>query len=288
MSTPQTQSGFHVDTLAVVGVGLIGGSVAAAVRTRGLADRVIGIGRRLERLEPAREAGIIDECAVDPSAAADADLVVVCTPVDRIVADVRAIAAQARGEMLITDGGSVKQSICRRLCSGLPDGVTFVGAHPLAGSEKSGWEHASADLFENRVCVITPERGQADNPAVQQTTAFWQAVGMRTLQMEPHAHDRSLALTSHLPHVVASALASLLTEREFELAATGFRDTTRIAAGDPDLWTAIFLQNAEPVRAEIDLLIHRLQEFQQSIEDGDDGELRRLLARGKARRDRLD
>ncbi|QDU37000.1 prephenate dehydrogenase [Maioricimonas rarisocia] len=287
MSTQQSQSGFRVGTLAVVGVGLIGGSVAAAARQRGVAERVIGIGRRMERLEPAREAGLIDVCAIDPSAASEADLTVVCTPVDRIVDDVRAVAAAAQGRMLITDGGSVKQSICRRLSRGLPEGVTFVGAHPLAGSEKSGWEHARADLYDGRICVVTPEPGAASDTAVEQTVAFWQALGMRTLQMDPHAHDRSLALTSHLPHVVASALASLLTEREFELAATGFRDTTRIAAGDPDLWTAIFLQNAEPVAAEIDLLIHRLQEFQQSIADGDAEVVRRLLARGKARRDRL-
>ncbi|MFG0335682.1 MAG: prephenate dehydrogenase [Maioricimonas sp. JB049] len=287
MSTQQRQSGFRVGTLAVVGVGLIGGSVAAAARQRGVAERVIGIGRRLERLQPAQAAGLIDECAIDPSAAAEADLTVVCTPVDRIVDDVRAVAAAAQGQMLITDGGSVKQSICRRLGRGLPEGVSFVGAHPLAGSEKSGWEHASSTLFDGRVCVVTPMPGNASDAAIEQTVAFWQALGMRTLQMEPHAHDRSLALTSHLPHVVASALASLLSDREFELAATGFRDTTRIAAGDPDLWTAILLQNAEPVAAEIDLLIHRLQEFQQWISDGEAADVRRLLAKGKSRRDRL-
>ncbi len=282
--TPQQDP---VSILAVVGVGLIGGSIALAARRRGLVQQVIGIGRNLARLKAARSGGLIDAASASFDAARDADLGVVCTPVDRIADDVRAVAARLRPGALITDAGSVKAAICRELATGVPDGVAFVGAHPLAGSEKSGWEHADPDLFEGRVCVVTPpDEGPPD--AAGRVESFWRALGMDVVRMTPEEHDRVVAFTSHLPHVAASALASLLTESDGQLAATGFRDTTRIAAGDPDLWAAICLENAEPVGAQIGLLIERLAEYRRAIGAQDGEALRRLLRRAKERRDTLD
>jgi prephenate dehydrogenase len=274
-------------TIAVVGVGLIGGSIALAAKRRGVVRHVIGIGRSSARLEAARSGGLIDAASTSFDAARDADLVVVCTPVDRIADDVRAVAARLRPGALITDAGSVKVAICRELATGVPDGLVFVGAHPLAGSEKSGWEHADPDLFEGRVCVVTP-RDDGPRDAVGRVESFWRELGMDVVRMTPEEHDRVVAFTSHLPHVAASALASLLAESNGQLAATGFRDTTRIAAGDPDLWTAICLENSEPVGEQIGLLIERLAEYHRAIAGQDADALRRLLRVAKERRNALD
>lgn len=288
MSTATDSSEPVFRAIAVVGVGLIGGSIAAAVKQRGIAGRVVGIGRNAERLEAARQFGLLDEYETTSDAAAESDLLVVCTPVDRIVHDALAIAAALRPGSLITDAGSVKAGICGALSqSELPDGVTFIGSHPLAGSERAGWEHADPDLFEGRVCVVTP---QMDSPPADcaRLEAFWRHLGMQVVRMTPEDHDRALALTSHLPHVAAAALASLLTGDLRHLAATGFRDTTRIAGGDPKLWSAIFLNNAEPLTADIDQLISRLSELRSAIEENDEGRLQDLLEQGRIQRAALD
>jgi prephenate dehydrogenase len=291
MSSPAANAAVPFPTIAVVGVGLIGGSIARAARQCGIADRVIGIGRSRERLSDAMRAGVIDSAAADANeaqaAAAEADLVVVCTPVDRIAEDVLALAPALRPGSLITDAGSTKAAICRTIKSGATGSVPFVGSHPLAGSEKGGWEHAESALFEGRVCVVAPvEQTPAD--ALERVSAFWRALGMRVRAMTPEDHDQALALTSHLPHLAAAALASLLSEGDADLAAGGFRDTTRIAAGDPDLWTAIFLQNAEPVLDQASLLIEQLREFQRAIRLGDAGRIRQLLEEGREGRRRLE
>lgn len=274
------------ESLAVIGVGLIGGSIAAAVKRRGLARTIVGIGRRLDRLEAARRAGLLDVAAVDVAATADSELIVVCTPVDRIAEDVREAAARSTVGAVITDAGSVKRAICLDLSDRLPDGAAFVGSHPLAGSEKTGWEHADADLFVNRLCVLTPHPGH-DPGALQAVESFWKGIGMRTVCMPPDEHDRLLALTSHLPHAAASALAGLLGSEAREFAATGFRDTTRIAAGDPHIWTAIFLQNATHVGSQIDQLIEQLIRLRDLAVRQDAAGLETLLTEAKRRRDAL-
>ena len=274
-------------TLAIVGVGLLGGSVALAAKQRGLCRHVIGIGRNAERLQAAVDAGVIDSFATNiDDAESDWDLVVVGTPVDRIVADVRAIAERSRPGTLITDVGSVKGAICRDLSIGLPDGVQFVGSHPLAGSEKRGFEVATPDLFVGRVCVVTPA-ASPDVAAVERTAVFWESLGSRVVRMEPDAHDVALATTSHVPHVVAAALAAALPDSERDLAATGFRDTTRIASGDPDLWVAILLENAAAVEASLDRFDAALAAFREAIRKGDSGELKKHLELAKRSRDAL-
>ena len=243
MSTPSAPVPLET-TVAIVGVGLIGGSLAVALKQRGAASRVIGVGRNAQRLDTARSAGLIDDISTDVAAAAkQSQLVVVCTPVDRIVADVRLAAAAMPAGSLITDAGSVKGHICAELADLSAGAVTFIGSHPLAGSERNGFEHASPTLFDQRLCVLTPLASSPPDQ-LQRLHRFWQAVGMTTCELSPPDHDVALAFASHLPHAVAAALALSLPPEHRPFAATGFRDTTRIAGGDPGLWTAIFLQNA--------------------------------------------
>jgi prephenate dehydrogenase len=275
------------DTLTIVGVGLIGGSIGLAAKQRGLARRVLGAGRQQTSLDLARDIGVIDEAFLDCNAAVhQADVAVFCTPVDRIAEQVLAAAPGCKPGTLLTDAGSTKAAIVRAIDGKLPPGIAFVGGHPLAGSEKRGPQYADAHLFQNRVTVVTPTPNCASD-AVARTVAFWQGLGCRVKRMTPEAHDRALALTSHLPHLAASALASLLPAELHDLCATGFRDTTRVAAGDPVLWTGIFQQNREAVLEVIGQLQERLVEFKMALSEDDRAALDRLLEQGKRTRDAL-
>jgi cyclohexadieny/prephenate dehydrogenase len=276
-----------IETLTIVGVGLIGGSLGLAARRRGLAAHVLGAGRQQASLDRARAVGAIDEASLDLAGAVRrADVAIFCTPVDRIAEQVLAAAPGCAPGTLLTDAGSTKAAIVARLDGRLPDDVAFVGSHPLAGSEKRGPEHADADLFEGRVTVVTPGP-HTDPAAVERTAAFWRALGARVRLMPPEEHDRALALTSHLPHLVAAALAGTLPDSLHELAATGFRDTTRVAAGDPALWTAIFAQNRGAVLQALQRLGDRVGEFRAALEAEDWTALTTLLTQAKKVRDAL-
>jgi cyclohexadieny/prephenate dehydrogenase len=276
-----------LDTLTIVGVGLIGGSIGLAARRRGLAERVLGAGRHASRLDTARRLGVIDEGTLDLADAVHrAEVAVFCTPVDRIAEQVLAAAPGCRPGALLTDGGSTKAAIVNAIEGRLPADVAFVGSHPLAGSEKRGPEHARADLFEGRLTVVT--RTERTNPvALERTCVFWQALGAHVKIMGPQEHDQALALTSHLPHLLASALAGILPPQLHELTATGFRDGTRVAAGDPNLWTAIFLQNRAAVLDALERVKGRLGEFEQALRAEDRAGLDSLLAQAKKVRDAL-
>jgi prephenate dehydrogenase len=277
----------YVSTLAIVGVGLLGGSIAAAAKSRRMVGRVVGIGRDASRLELARQRSLIDAASTEIAAAADADLVMICTPVDRIVADVLKAAATCRPGTLITDVGSVKGSICSDLAIGLPAGIDFVGSHPLAGSEKNGFEHADADLLEGRVCVVTPD--QRTNPAaVIRLREFWSKLGARVIEMSPEAHDHALAESSHLPHMAAAVLAATLQDAHRPFAATGFRDSTRIAAGDASLWAAILLANADEVLSACNRYERVWQDFAQAVAARDAKRLRALLQQARENRMSLE
>ena len=274
--------------LAVVGVGLLGGSVALAAKEQGIADRVIGIGRNPERLQAAVDAGVIDEFLTDlPDGNAPWTTAVIGTPVDRIAEDVQRIAAVSRPGTLITDVGSVKGSICDVVqTAGLPDGVSFVGAPPLAGSHETGFEAARTNLFDGKVTVITPNPA-GNEPANSAIRRFWERLGSRVIQMSPAEHDAALATTSHLPHVAAAALAATLPEMFQQLAASGFKDTTRIASGGPDLWVAILLENADAVSTSLAAFSESFAKFQQAVEIRDADELKKLLQVAKRNRDAL-
>ena len=275
------------DTLTIVGVGLLGGSIGLAARARGVARRVIGVGRDRAKLDAAKAAGVIHDAAGSLAAGVrEADLVVFCTPVDRIAGQVLEAAPHYRPDTTLTDVGSTKTNIVNALTGNLPPGVTFVGSHPMAGSEKTGAEFARADLFENRVAVVTPTL--ASPPlAVNSLEQFWRGLGSRVIRMSPEEHDRAVAVTSHVPHAVAAALAGSLPTDLFPLAATGFRDTTRIAAGDPELWAAIFRANRPAVLTGLGRFADRLDEFRALLEADDGPGLLRWLGEGKQVRDAL-
>ena len=273
------------ETVAIVGVGLIGGSLAAALRQRKVARHVIGVGRDASRLEAARKAGLIDEGSTDlAKVALRASLIVFCTPVERVAEGVRTALAGLASDssLLLTDAGSVKGSICEALA----DIPNFIGAHPIAGSHRQGFEAAEANLFEGKVCVLTPP-ANADSGRFHRLERFWQAVGMKTVTMTPDDHDRALAMTSHLPHVVASSLAATLSPENRSLTGTGFRDTTRVAAGDPTLWSGILLNNVSHVVAGIDDVQHRLESFRTALMLGNADVLKQLLEEGQASREAL-
>jgi prephenate dehydrogenase len=276
-----------IHTLTIVGVGLIGGSIGLAAKRRGVAARVLGVGRRQASLDRAVAAGAIDEASLDLAAAVRrAELTVFCTPVDQIAAQVLACAPGCAAGTLLTDAGSTKAAIVSQVEGKLSDGVAFVGSHPLAGSEKKGPEFADANLFQGRLTVVTPT-DRTDPQAVERTRAFWQALGARVKVMAPEEHDRALALTSHLPHLAAAALAGILPAGLHELTATGFRDTTRVAAGDPSIWTGIFTQNRAAVLEALRLYEERLDAFRRALQAGEAEALDRLLAQGKQVRDAL-
>jgi prephenate dehydrogenase len=278
---------FRIDKLTVVGVGLIGGSVALAARRRGVAARVTGVDRQSGASERALQRGLIDEAAADlPSGVAGADVVVFCTPVDHIAAGALAAAPHCRPGALLTDAGSTKAAILRELDGRLPPGVSFVGAHPLAGSEKQGTEHARADLFEGQLVVLTPS-SPPDDTALSRARGFWEGLGSRVEVMGAEEHDRALALTSHLPHLVAAALAGVVPVELLGLTASGFRDTTRLASGGPALWAAIFLSNRAAVLTALERLDDQLERFRQVLAADDREQLEALLREGKQVRDGL-
>ena len=277
----------QIHTLTIVGVGLIGGSIGLAAKKRGLAQHVLGVGRDAGKLERARRHGAIDEYKLDlADAVRDADLIIFCTPVNRIAEQIRRIAGQCAEGAIITDAGSTKQEIVQAVEADLPQQVRFVGGHPLAGSEKKGADHAQADLFVQRWTVLTPT-AKTPPDAVETVRSFWQALGSRVRIMTPADHDRALALTSHLPHLLASALAGILPDELHDLTATGFRDTTRVAGGDPEVWTPIFQHNRQAVLAALTQLEERLHAFRQAFASDDVARIDQLLTQGKRVRDAL-
>lgn len=284
------------ETVVIVGVGMIGGSLAAAIKRARIAKRVVGVGRDLARVEAACIAGLIDEAATDISTVLqDANLVIFCTPVERVAAEVRqavdlrtalsrSLAAnRPDADLIYTDVGSVKWPIC----SALMDVPSFVGSHPIAGSHRQGFEAADAKLFQNRLCVVTPVPSSPES-RIRRLENFWQSVGMRTVRMSPEKHDAALAMTSHLPHVAAAALASTLSVENRPLTGSGFRDTTRVAGGDPDLWTGILTNNSVQVIHGIDRLQTELAAYRDALSTGNSAEVRRLLIEGRRSRSSLD
>jgi prephenate dehydrogenase len=277
----------RISTLTIVGVGLIGGSIALAARRRGVAARIIGSDQQADVLAQARRDGLIDEGHHDLSrAVAGADLVVFCTPVDCIADQVVEAAGHCRPGTLLTDAGSTKSAILSDVAGRLPAGVEFVGSHPLAGSEKHGPAHASARLLEDRLVIVTPGKNTSDN-ALTRIRSFWSALGACVRVMDADEHDRALALTSHLPHLLSSALAGLLPPELYDLTATGFRDATRLAAGQPALWSAIFRANQTHLLAALDRLEAQLHQFRDALHRDDRAALETLLRQGKKVRDSL-
>jgi cyclohexadieny/prephenate dehydrogenase len=275
-----------LERLVVVGVGLLGGSVARAALERGVAREVVGLGRNAEKLAAIVEAGMLSDASTDGVAACrDADLVVVCTPVDRIAEDVQEVAAACNCPTLITDAGSTKGNVVAALPAKLPGGCRFVGSHPLAGSEKTGAEHANAELFVGRMVILTPA-ADSDAADVARLESFWTALGARVCRMDVDAHDRTLAATSHVPHVVAAALALATNPNCLQLTAGGWLDCTRIAGADALLWQAIFAANRSHILKALDGFEKTLALLREAIAADDAERVVKLLADARMTRQR--
>jgi prephenate dehydrogenase len=271
-----------IDRLAVVGVGLLGGSVALGARKLGLAREIVGVGRDAARLAPARDAGVVDHVTTDVAAGVrDADFVLLAATVAANEALLGVVWDAASPGALVTDVGSTKRGIVR-VAATLPParGLTFVGSHPMAGSERSGWKAARADLFAGATVIVTPdERPEAGG--VKRVSTFWEGLGARVSTLDADVHDRTVAAISHLPHLVAVALVDAVAASipgAFAFAGRGFKDTTRIAAGDARMWQEIFVANSDALTVSVRAFRTALDSLLARIEAGDAAGLEDALA----------
>ena len=280
-----------IERLAVVGVGLLGGSVARAARARGLARRIVGVGREPARLAAALGDGTLDAVTDDlGDGVREADVVVLAAPVLANEALLARLWLLVPDGALVTDVGSTKRGIvaaAERLAAARP--VAFVGSHPMAGSERRGYEAARADLLQGALVIVTPTEA-SDAGAAKRVTELWEQCGARVTTLDPETHDRAVAAVSHLPHVVARALVDAVVRFEpaaIDVAGRGFRDTTRIAAGDPVVWREILIANRDAVTASLRAFRAALDDLERIIETGDGAALERRLGAIKAQRERL-
>ncbi len=278
-----------IQHLAILAPGLLGSSVARAARERGLAGRITVWARRAEVRAELRGQPWLDDVADTPGAAvAEASLVVLAAPVDRIIELDQEIAPRLAAGAIVTDVGSVKGPICTAAARHpRPAGACFLGSHPMAGSEKTGWEHGQPTLFEKRVCFVTPT-DNTPSGALVQLEKFWRALGAEVVVAAPAQHDEIVAHISHLPQAVATSLACALAHKEGDwrhLAGNGLRDTTRIAAGDATMWVEIFQQNRAAILEALARQEEEFTAFRLALERSDWADLRARLERGKAWRD---
>jgi cyclohexadieny/prephenate dehydrogenase len=275
--------------VALLGVGLIGSSMAHAMRRAGLAAHIAGYAHRAETREKARAIGFADTLHDSVSSAVrDADLVVLATPVGAFGAIAKEMAGDLKRGAILTDVGSVKTAVVRDVGPFVPEGVHFIPAHPIAGTEQSGPEAGFAELFDGRWCILTPPPG-ADAQALETLKSFWQRLGSNVEVMDPKHHDLVLAITSHVPHLIAynivGTAADLETVTESEVikySAGGFRDFTRIAASDPTMWRDVFLNNREAVLEMLGRFNEDLSALQRAIRWGDADMLFNLFTRTRA------
>jgi len=278
------------DRLCLIGVGLIGGSIARAAREKsGIARRVVAHSRRPETLARVRELGFADEVEADPARAVEgADCVVLCVPVGAYAGVMERIAPRLSPGCVLSDAGSTKGSVLRDLLPLLPKGVHLVPAHPMAGTEHSGPDAGFAALFEGRYCILTPPAG-ADPAAVERVAEMWRRCGSSVELMDAATHDKVVAIVSHLPHLIAFTICGTADDLEEEsreavlkFAASGFRDFTRIAASDPTMWRDVFLNNREAVIEMIGRFTEDLVALQRAIRWGEGDALFDLFTRTRA------
>ena len=255
--------------LSILGVGLLGGSIGLACRSRLTNCEIIGYGHRADSLDAGLRLGAIDRAMDDPAdAVRGADLVILCTPVGLFGDILRKIGPTLKPGALVTDVGSTKRSVVSEAEKWVPKGVHFVGSHPMAGSEKRGVQFARADLFLDALCILTPTE-KTDAMAVGRIEEFWRLLGMRTSRMSAQDHDRMVGMVSHVPHAVAAALVRMQPTEAMRLAGKGFFDTTRIAGGDGGLWRDILLDNADNVREGFVRLQEELAELVKKLDEKD-------------------
>jgi prephenate dehydrogenase len=277
--------------ITIVGVGLLGGSIGLAVKRRKLAREVAGFVRRATSLKDCEKAGAVNFATTDLIAAvSNSDLIILCTPLAQMLPLVKQMLPALKRGAIVTDVGSVKSGVVSELeLLVKKSGAYFVGGHPMAGAERTGVRAARADLFTNAVCVLTPTK-KSNAAAVRKLEQFWQSLGARVLKMDAAQHDLLVSRSSHLPHVVAATLANLVLnpaspKQQAALCANGFRDTTRIASGSPEMWRDIALSNRKNLARSLDTFISELQKFQTALKKSDVKAVSTFFETAKSRRD---
>ena len=281
--------------IALAGVGLLGGSLGHCFQSLNLADEVTGYVRRQCSVEECLRVGAVTRVTLSVEEAfQDADLVILCTPVAQMPILARAMLPFLKPGTLVTDVGSTKLELVKELESiYLPAGVRYVGAHPMAGSEKTGPIHAYGDLFRNAICLLTPTE-RTDPDALQRVKELWETVGCKTAQVTPAEHDQLVCRASHLPHILATALVHHVLGEEkpkiqAKVCASGFRDTTRVASGSPEMWRDIVLNNRGPIIREIDAYIETLQRLKTTLGSENSEDILDVFSRARElRNDWLD
>ena len=284
---PKTQPMF--ERIALIGIGLIGSSISHAARRAGLAGEIVGSARTPATVETAMRLGLIEQGFVSASEAAEeADLVILCTPVGLCGPIAKEISRSLKPGAILTDVGSVKQAALRDIGPHVPDGVHLIPGHPVAGTEHSGPEAGFASLFEGRWCILTPPTG-ANADAVDKVAELWRRCGSNVEMMDAAHHDRVLAITSHLPHLIAYTIVGTASDLEettksevIKFSAGGFRDFTRIAASDPVMWRDVFLNNREAVLETLQRFTEDLTALQRAIRWGEGDRLQELFTRTRA------
>jgi prephenate dehydrogenase len=281
----------HFRKITIVGVGLLGGSLGLAIKKRRLAEEVVGYVRRPASIPECKKAGAVDSCTMDlGEAAKDADLIVLCTPLAQMLSLLKKMRPSIKRGAIITDVGSVKAPVVKQLESVVARaGAHFIGSHPMAGAEKTGVAAARENLFENAVCVVTPTR-KSNSGALRKTEQLWKAFGARVMRLAPELHDELVSRSSHLPHVAAATLANLILDPRHPksqplLCANGFRDTTRIASGSPEMWRDIAVANRKNLSKALGTFIRELKTFQTVLSHGDAQAAEKFFQQGKQRRD---
>jgi len=282
--------------IALIGIGLIGSSLSHAIRRRGLADEIAVSTRSQETLDRARELGLGDCYSTNVAEAVDgADLVILSVPLGVMGTVAEAISDHLKPGAIVTDAGSSKTSVIADISPFIPDGVHFVPGHPIAGTEHSGPDAGFAELFDHRWCVLTP-LPHTDKGAVEKLTEFWKACGSNIETMDPKHHDKVLAITSHLPQLIAYCIVDTATDLETDLqsevikfSASGFQDFTRLAASDPVMWRDVCLKNRDAVLDVLSQFTEDLTAIKRSIRRGEGEELQKIFTRTRAiRRDVIE
>jgi len=271
------------DRVAVLGLGLLGGSVALAARRRGAALRVVGAGRRRAPLEAALARGLVDEIGSPEEMVEAADLVILGMPIGSMASSLERVAGSLAPGAIVTDVGSTKGELADSLPGLLPPGVSYLGSHPMAGSHLRGNAHARGDLLDGACCVVTPI-SETPEAVLSRVRAFWEALGARVVLRSPAAHDREVAWVSHVPHVLAFAFAEALgrgPEGAAEVAGSGFRDFTRIARSDAELWSEILGTNRKALAGPLQEVRRSLERLAAAIEADDSESQEELLSRAR-------
>jgi cyclohexadieny/prephenate dehydrogenase len=272
--------------LALIGIGLIGSSIARVAKRENLAGHISASARTQDSLDKAIELGFADSVSLDQKAAVkDADMVIICAPVGAYEEIIKTIAPALKPGAIVSDVGSVKQAVVRDLGPHIPEGVHLIPAHPVAGTEHSGPEAGFPELFEDRWCILTPPPG-TDEKSVEAVKSFWQAAGSDVEIMDPNHHDLVMAMTSHLPHLIAYTIVGTATDLEktlrnevIKFSAGGFRDFTRIAASDPTMWRDVFLNNRDAVLEMLQRFSEDITALQRAIRWGEGDTLYELFSR---------